>query len=105
MTEQANIAQTKLVGEQLFAIWEARQGEKTTRWQGSVPAWVACILSITAVVWQAAVTTGNVSENRRRIEATEIKLEAQASDSRGVIDRLARIEAKLDLIGGDRNGK
>lgn len=97
MPEDGNQTQTRVVGEQLFDIWEEKQKRKSML-QGSLPAWIACALSLMAVIWQAAITSGDVSENRRRIETLEAQQLLQANDSRAVIDRLARIEAKLDLV-------
>lgn len=70
------------------------------RWQASAPAWIACALSILAVLWQAAVTTQRVNENTRRIERVEAEILAAQANDRIVIERLARIEAKVDVITG-----
>jgi len=101
--EDANQTQTRVIAEQIFTIWEEKQKRKSML-HGSLPAWVACALSLLAVIWQAAITSSNVEENRRRIEVVEAQLIQQATDNRGVIDRLARIEAKLDLLSGDEKG-
>lgn len=94
---RADALQTRAVGEQLFSIWEAKQDRKS-KLQGSLPAWAACALSVGTVLWQAAITSGNVEDNTRRVEQVEIELRSQQQDDRVVIERLARIEAKLDLI-------
>lgn len=102
MADDGNTAQARVVGEQLFSIWEEKQKRKSLL-HGSFPAWIACLLSLGLVLWQAAFVASDVEENRRRLEVVEAAQIAQAGDNRTVIDRLARIEAKLDLIGEDRN--
>lgn len=97
MAEDGNQAQVRVIGEQMFDIWEDKQKRKSML-HGSLPAWIACVLSLGAVLWQAAITSSDVNENRRRIEAIEAQQLTQANDNRAVIDRLARIEAKLDVV-------
>jgi len=97
MPEDGNQSQVRAIGDQLFDAWEEKQNRKSML-HGSLPAWIACILSLGAVLWQAAITSSDVSENRRRIEAIEAQQLTQSNDDRSVIDRLARIEAKLDVV-------
>ena len=95
-----NASQTRAIAEQMFAAWSKDQESKERHIGGSLPAWIACALSLLAVVWNAAVISGDVADNRRRIEVVEAKQERGVADSHQVIDRLARIEAKLDIMGG-----
>lgn len=68
------------------------------KWHASAPAWIAVALSVGTALWSAAVSSSNVNNNTRRIEALEAeRAQAAAADTR-VIERLARIEAKLDLV-------
>lgn len=97
-----NESSTRKIAKQLFSIWQEEQEAKGRRLSGSLPAWIACVLSLGMLVWNGAVISSDVSESRRRIEALEIKQDQTAAASAQVIDRLARIEAKLDMMGGAR---
>jgi hypothetical protein len=95
-----NDSQNRRIANQLFDVWEERRGSKWLN--GSAPAWIACALSLAAVLWNAAIISGNVAENTRRIDAVETEQQRAAGDSRQVIERMARIEAKLDIVLEDR---
>lgn len=89
-----NETQSRVIAKQLFSVWAAEQDSRTRRWlNGSVPAWVACLLSVATLIWGAAVLASDVAENRRRIELVE-------ADKVG--ERLARIETKLDQLMAER---
>ena len=96
-------AQTRAIVEQVaeaaFRKYAQEARGKSAKWSASAPAWAACALSIAGLVWNAAVITGNVADNQRRIEMVEAEQRQAATDNRQVIDRLARIEAKLDMMG------
>lgn len=77
---------------------EARKSAWASILQGSLPAWIACVLSISCLIWQAAITTQKVNENNRRIMVLESGQQEQAKDNRDIGNRLASIEAKLDLM-------
>lgn len=96
----ANETQARRMANQLFDVWRERQGSKWLN--GSAPAWIACVLSLAAVLWNAAIISGNVAENTRRIDAIETEQKRAANDGRQVIERMARIEAKLDIVLEDR---
>lgn len=106
MTSQSqldgNESQNRIIARQMFAAWSEEQEARRTKLSGSLPAWIACVLSLLGLAWSAAVISSDVSENRRRIEALEIKQDKTATDSTQVLDRLARIEAKLDIMGNPR---
>ena len=93
-----NDAQAQRVARLMADAFKADTQPQTSRWVGSAPAWIALLVSLAGIVWQAAVTTGRVNDNTRRVEQVERDQRAQQADSRVVIERLARIEAKLDLI-------
>jgi len=100
----ANETQARRMANQLFDVWSERKEQSAgPKWlSGSAPAWVACLLSLAAVLWNAAIISQNVAENSRRITAVEIEQQRAATDSRQVIERMARIEAKLDIVLEDR---
>ena len=60
------------------------------------------ILSIGLLIWNAAVISGNVADNTRRITQLESDKRESETDTRGLIDRMARIEAKIDIIVGEK---
>lgn len=93
-----NEAQNRAVARQLFSAWENEQERKIGKWGTALPAWIACVLSIGVLIWNAAVISGEVAENTRRIEQIERERRQEAGDNRLMIERMARIEAKVDLI-------
>lgn len=104
-----NEAQNRIVIKQIFDAWAveqeakantegARVDERRRIMLGSIPAWSACIIAVGGLVWSAAVLSGDISENRRRIEQVELDQKRQGETERGVIERMARIEAKLDIV-------
>lgn len=97
-----NEAAVRIIGNQLFDIWEERQKQEKGRLPASVPAWIGCILAVAGLIWSAAVISGNVSENTRRIDRVEIEVRQQAGDNRQLAEQMARIEAKVDIILGER---
>ena len=71
-------------------------------WLHLRPDWIALIMSLGALVWNAAVYPEKVSNNLRRIEALEQREEGR-SDKLNTIDvRTAKIEAKLDILMGEK---
>ena len=95
-----NESQARKMARQLFAIWTEEQESKAKKPSyGALPAWTACVLSVGALIWNAAIITGDVNDTRRRVETLEVKQDQTVADRGQVIDRLARIEAKLDLMG------
>jgi hypothetical protein len=96
-----NDTQIRAIADSLFESWEARQEidqKRRSLIYGSIPAWVACALSITAVLWQAAITTQRVNENTRRVEQLERSDQERSREDKATTQQLARIEAKMDLI-------
>lgn len=106
MTDEydGNESQGRKIARQLFSVWSEEQesAQKRSARIGSVPAWVACVLSIGLLIWNAAVISGNVSDNTRRITALEANQSQSDRDGRQMIDRMARIEAKIDIIVGEK---
>ena len=70
-----NESQNRIIAEQLFTVWTNEQTRTTRRWTGSMPAWIACVLSIGLLIWNAAVISGNVAQNTRRIDQIEAKVD------------------------------
>jgi hypothetical protein len=56
------------------------------------------VLSICLLIWNAAVISGSVAQNTRRIDQIEANERQSDGDNRQMIDRMARIEAKVDII-------
>src|SRR5688572_13686101 len=107
MAETGNDAQVRTVAEQLFDVWQSRQEAEQklrSRWVGSAPAWIACVLSVIAVFWQAGVTTQSISDTIRRVDGIEAYLREKDREDKLTMQQLARIEAKVDLAIGDRRG-
>lgn len=103
-----NESQIRTVADSLFDAWQSRAAAEQKRQRliyGSIPAWVACALSVTAVLWQAAVTTQRVNDNDRRIIQLEVDLREYGRENKAMTQQLARIEAKMDLVLGERNGR
>jgi hypothetical protein len=85
-----NNEQTRIVAEQLFTVWETRQQGSLKKFvSGSVPAWIACFLSLGGLVWNAAVISRDVAQNTEDIK--ELK-------QGNVGERLVRIETKIDQL-------
>jgi hypothetical protein len=94
-----NKAQNRKIAEQLFSVWaESEKRISPPRLMGSLPAWIACVLSICLLIWNAAVISGSVAQNTRRIDQIEANERQSDGDNRQMIDRMARIEAKVDII-------
>lgn len=90
-----NEAQVRIISEQLFEQWERRQSER--RKPITMELWLgiaSMVLSVSAIIWQAAVTTQRVNDAIRRIEAIE---------AFGLDKNFARLEAKVDLLLEERN--
>ncbi len=95
-------AQLTTISNQLFDVWEARQAAKQSKLRGSWPAWAAFGLSIGAIVWAGGSHQRQIADNTRRIEAVEDDQRKNTTDGQKVLERLASIEAKLDLITEER---
>lgn len=84
----------RIVGEQLFAVWEAKQGRKHASW----PAWLGVGLSVAALIFGAGVLRSDVATATNRIEKLEHRADGTDRSTGSTNDRLARIETKLDLV-------
>lgn len=94
MAEDGNTAQTRVIANQMFDIWEARQGKKRASW----PAWAGLGLSCIGIVFAAGSLRSDVATANTRIDKLEQRADAQDRTATQVNDRLARIETKLDLV-------
>lgn len=103
MTDPANEAQARIIAKQLFDVWKTEQEAKQSKVPGSWPAWLALALSTGALIWAGGGHQWQITDNTRRIKAVEDRQDAQATGDQQVLQRLASIEAKLDLITEERN--
>ena len=93
MADDGNTAQTRVIANQMFDIWEARQGKRRASW----PAWAALGLSIVGIVFAAGSLRSDVATATTRIDKLEQRADAQDRTATSVAERLGRIETKLDL--------
>jgi len=97
-----NAAATRKVADQLFDAWSEKrdrdEGNKRRALAGSAPAWGGLLLAVLGIIWGAAVLSRDVNDHTRRIVEIENEQRTQATDNRQVIERMARIEAKLDIV-------
>lgn len=94
-----NESQIRIIAEQIarqsFQEWKRDQeNERSGITLDKVATWVALVLAIGGVLWQAAVTTQRVNESVRRIENIE---------AFGLDKNFARLEAKVDLLVEERD--
>lgn len=68
-----------------------------SKWHASAPAWIAVVVSLATALWSLAVTTNNVEQNTRRIVALEEHDRVQTSSDNRLLERVTRIETKLDI--------
>lgn len=100
-----NEAQNRIIARQLFDAWAAEQDAKTKaerRWFGSnVAGWVSImVVLVTGII--AFVSTYNLAISAdARSQRNETAINLMKTETG---DRLARIETKLDLIIGEREG-
>ena len=98
-----NEAQNRMIARQLFSAWSQDQ-EATTKKSfldsSSVPAWVACFIAVATVIAQAAITRENVAQARSDIAQLENDRREDMRVSQLAIERMARMEAKLDILAG-----
>lgn len=103
MTGIGNSEQTRIVAEQLFAVWEEKQrrAEKESRrwWQSNASGWVAMfVLAVGAIA-----AASNIQNIASAADARSIKNERDIDEMRVVnADRLARIETKVDRLLEDK---
>lgn len=93
MAEDGNSAQVHIIANQMFDVWEARQGKKRASW----PAWLGLGLSLIGIVFAAGSLRSDVATATTRIDKLEQRADAADRTATSVNDRLARIETKLDL--------
>jgi hypothetical protein len=98
MAEDGNQALVRVIADQMFDIWEARQGKRRASW----PAWLGVGLSIVGIVFAAGSLRSDVASANTRIDKLEQRADLQDRTAGQVNDRLARIETKLDLALEER---
>lgn len=104
MSDPGNAAQTRVIAEQLFAVWKSEQGDQETKQRASWPAWLGVALAIVGIVFSAGSLRSDVATATTRIEKVEERLDNQDKAIALITDRLARIETKLDLVLEQRKG-
>lgn len=93
-----NRSQVRIIAEQMLEVWDTRQESKRSRFTASVPAWIACALSLSTLIYVAGGMGATVNSNTNRIDKLEAVQVQQTRDDIDRSDRLARIEAKVDLL-------
>lgn len=89
-----NQTQVRVIAEQLFDIWDEKQGKRTASW----PAWFGVGMSVAAMIYTAGILTGDVAEANTRSVENRQKIEALERQSSAI----ARIEAKVDILMEER---
>lgn len=105
MPDSGNAEVVRAIADQLFTTWSMKQEQQQKSrqfWSGSLPAWAAVVLSLATLAWQVGVTAQRINDNSRRIEQLEADNRQAAVDERTSAQSLARIEAKVDLLMGER---
>lgn len=92
-----NETQTRVIAEQLFAVWKAEQNSEGTKQRASWPAWLGVLLAIVGIIFSAGSLRSEVAANTIRVDKVEERLDNQDKSIAQITDRLARIETKLDL--------
>lgn len=98
---ESNATVVRAIADQLFETWQLKQQQyekKRNLWLGSLPAWMALVLSALALLWNAAVISARVGDNTRRIDQLEVDRRQEIVDSKESAAALARIESKVDLM-------
>lgn len=93
-----NRSMTRVIAEQMFDVWNARQSSLRSRFTASIPAWIACALSLVVLIWGAGMLAGQVNRNTNDIRDLKAAQAQQAAEDQVTRDRLARIEAKVDVL-------
>lgn len=98
MPDTGNAAQTRVIAEQLFAVWKAEHEREGSKLRASWPAWLSLGLAIVTMIFAAGSLRSEVVTNATRITKVEERLDNQDRAIALITDRLARIETKLDLV-------
>ena len=99
MTGLGNGEQTRIIAEQLFAVWDEKQkrAEKESRrwWQSNASGWFA----IAVILIGAIVTASNIQSTATAADVRSKNNEAAIIEMRVTnADRLGRIESKVDRL-------
>lgn len=93
-----NAAQTRLIARQIASAIIAEQASTRSRFTASVPAWIACAMSMATLIWGAGTLSSQVNRNTNDIRDLKAVQSQRDTGDQQVRDRLARIEAKVDLL-------
>jgi hypothetical protein len=105
---EADSIQIKAILNQAFDVWAAKRDEEDAKRKqeeklrvlgGSIPAWVACVLSILGIVMLAGGTNQRVNDTERRVGSLEVRDNQRQQDYATILARLGNIEGKLDTNG------
>lgn len=101
-----NDVAVRAIAQTLFDTWKAEQeiDQKRRVFGGSIPAWVACGLSIVGIVMLAGGTNQKVNDNIRRIDTLEASDREQNREATTTAAKLSTIEGKLDILINQRLG-
>lgn len=103
-----NLAQSRVIAKQLFDVWKAEQetaaarNSQNSRFVASFPAWMACALSLSTLIYVAGGMGATVNNNTRRIDALEMNDREQDRNYAAIMAKLGNIEGKLDGKERDR---
>lgn len=93
-----NQSQVRTIAEQLFTVWEEKQGKR----RASIPAWVSLALTIMGIAYVAGSLVGQVAEaNTRSIENRQ-KIEALERQNSSIEQGVASLNAKMDILMEER---
>lgn len=102
MTDPGNAAQVRAVAEQLFDVWRAEQASEGHKRRASWPAWIGVALAIVGLIFSAGMVRTEMATATTRIDKLEQRADARDAAEKAMMDRLARIETKLDLALEER---
>jgi hypothetical protein len=72
----------------------------------ALPAWFGLVLSLGGLVYSAGVIGARVDEHSRTLAIMQADSKAASNDRGGIMERLGRIDTKLDFLMGDhRSGR
>ena len=98
MSDPGNAAQVRVVAEQLFEIWKSEQAKEGVKQRASWPAWLGVVLAVGGIVFSAGGRSSDMAAANTRIEKLEHRADGLEREKAQILDRLARIETKLDVV-------
>lgn len=102
MTDPGNAAQVRAVAEQLFDVWRAEQASEGQKQRASWPAWIGVGIAVVGLIFSAGMVRTEMATATTRIDKLEQRADARDAAEKAMMDRLARIETKLDMALEER---